>query len=218
RCRQQTGRHEDLVVDVLTAHVHGTDERAHTDADGEEIEQRLGEAGEEDHPHAAVGEHVALDDMDEERGHCDSFLVNERVPERQPAITHAASTATCTTAGQKSIDPVVAPRHSSTPCHNGDSTHNGWSASGSWEIGKNVPENRNSGKIPIRMISGKRAAAAGAAGTGGGGGATAAAHKGPGGTANTPGGESPARRRAATTIKIAARRRARRAAQITPPP
>ena len=50
--------------------------------------------------------------------------------------------------------PVVAWRASSTPCHSGDTAANGRNQPGSCEIGKNVPENRNSGSTPTRMITG----------------------------------------------------------------
>ena len=50
--------------------------------------------------------------------------------------------------------PVVASRASSTPCHSGESAANGRKPLGSWLIGKNVPENRNSGSTPRRMIIG----------------------------------------------------------------
>ena len=116
------------------------------------------------------------------------------------------------------MDPVVAPRHNSTPCHNGDSTHNGWSAAGSWEIGKNVPENRNNGKIPIRMISGKRASVSWVAANAVRGAANAAAHSAAAGTASTPHGESTAPRMAATMRKIDAPTKARAAVHATTPP
>src|SRR5262249_20478247 len=180
--------------------------------------KRLGEAGEEDHPHPPVGEDVALDHMQEERGHCANFLENERLPQRQPAITHAASTAMCATAGQRSIDPVRAPRQSSPPSHNGASTHRGWSTSGSWEIGKNVPENRNRGRMPIRMISGKRASVSWVAANAVRGAANAAAHKAAAGTANTPHGDSTAPRMAATPRKLDAPTKPRPPAPATPRP
>ena len=52
--------------------------------------------------------------------------------------------------GASPIVPKARPRLSSTPCHSGDSQATGWIAAGRFEIGKNVPENRNSGVIPKR--------------------------------------------------------------------
>src|SRR6266542_5396569 len=175
---------------------------ADADTDRQQVQQRLGEAGEEDHPLAPVCEHVSLDDVQEERRHCASFLVNVRVPQSHPAATHAASTTTCPIAGPTSIDPVVAPRHSSTPCHSGERTESGRRAAGSCEIGKNVPENRNSGITPSRMINGKRASVSWLAENAVSGAANAAAHNAAAGTAAMPHGEGTAPRTAATARKI----------------
>jgi hypothetical protein len=50
--------------------------------------------------------------------------------------------------------PVVESRANCTPCQSGDTSATGRSRPGSWEIGKTVPENRNSGSTPTRMITG----------------------------------------------------------------
>ena len=54
--------------------------------------------------------------------------------------------------GSSDSVPRLAPRASATPCHSGNSHAIQRIASGSWSIGKNVPENRNSGVIPKRQI------------------------------------------------------------------
>ena len=52
----------------------------------------------------------------------------------------------------QSMSPVVNERAGSTPCHSGDNHASGWTASGSCETGKKVPENRNNGTMPSRMM------------------------------------------------------------------
>ena len=47
----------------------------------------------------------------------------------------------------------MAARHSSTACHNGENHDTGSSQSGRRLTGKNVPENRNSGNSPMRMMT-----------------------------------------------------------------
>ena len=49
--------------------------------------------------------------------------------------------------------PSDSARASATPCHSGSSHAIHWICAGSWSIGKNVPENRNSGVIPKRQIA-----------------------------------------------------------------
>src|SRR5205823_3555088 len=217
RHREQSGRDERVVVDRLASDVHAADERADAHTDREQVQQWLREPGEEDHPLAPVRQHVALDDVDEEGAHCVSFFVNERVPQYHPAMTHATRTATCTTAGKKSMDPVIAPRHSSTPCHSGDSQQSRWSASGSCETGKNVPENRKSGMMPMRRTTGNRASVSCVAENAVSGAAKAVAQSAAAGMAKIPHGEITAPRIAATIRKIDAPTADRTVVQATTP-
>src|SRR5258705_7498827 len=55
--------------------------------------------------------------------------------------------------GSSAIVPRDKPRVRATPWNNGVSQASAWSAAGSDVIGKNVPENRNSGVIPKRKIA-----------------------------------------------------------------
>ena len=67
---EQARRDELVVRDHLAARaLDRADERADADADRPEVEQRLREAGEEDAPEPPVREDVALDDVEEQRGH-----------------------------------------------------------------------------------------------------------------------------------------------------
>src|SRR5439155_3231845 len=217
RHRERPGRNELVVVDRLASDVHAPDQGADTDPDRQEVQEWLDESGEEDHPLAPVRQHVALDDVDEEGAHCVSFFVNERVPQYHPAMTHATSTATCVTAGKKPMDPVIAPRHSSTPCQRGDSQDSRCSASGSCETGKNVPENRNSGMMPIRRITGNRASVSCVAENAVSGAANAVAQSAAAGIAKIPHGEITAPRIAATIRKIDAPTADRTVVQATTP-
>src|SRR5215469_18566416 len=56
--------------------------------------------------------------------------------------------ATC----PRSAVPRLSARHSDTPCQSGVRYATGWSQPGSWVIGKNTPENRNSGIMKNRKI------------------------------------------------------------------
>ena len=81
-------------------------------------------------------------------------LVKRRTPHQHPAARHTTRNATWpTTEPADGAEPVVAARHSSTACHSGENHATGSQPVGERLTGKNVPENRNSGNSPMRMMT-----------------------------------------------------------------
>src|SRR5947209_10039727 len=168
--RHQTGRDERPVAHDVAPNMEVADERAHADADREQEEDRLEKTRQEHVPHALIRENVSLDETPraarpERRNNTEGrhrrLLVHEcslrlkrRMPHHAPAAVHPTSTKMCTTTAPRWACPVVAARANSTPCHNGESAAIGRKPAGSWLIGKNVPENKNNGSTPRRMIIG----------------------------------------------------------------
>ena len=113
---------------------------------------------------------------------------------------------------------MVAARASSTPCHSGESAANGRSPPGSWLIGKKVPENKNSGSTPSRMIIGNERSESWVIENAASGAQNAAAHKPAAGIARTPHADGTAPSSAATRRNAAAPSMERSAVQSTNPP
>ena len=135
----EPGRHERLVVDEVPAGPGQLpDQAADAQPDREEVQRRLQQAREEQHPLTAVRGRVALHDpqgaasdasrqepprphtgprrrrSSRRRGHCDNTRRKLRVPHHTPHPTKAPSTRTLPPASSQTTEPVVAARHSST--------------------------------------------------------------------------------------------------------
>src|SRR5262249_12687118 len=137
----------------------------------EEVEERLEEPGEEDHPGAPVDHGVPLDDEEaaqrrppgsrqaracDELGHQTTSLRRYVIRAAAKAsATHPSRYRRCIRSSHGRTSPRVRSRQSVTPCQSGVSQATTSSGAGSFEIGKNVPENRNIGRITKRKIATK---------------------------------------------------------------
>src|SRR5207249_10877396 len=143
----------------------GSDERPHAEADGEQVEQRLEKAGDDEHPVAPVEDRVALHQVRgatdggwlrpaagrQGRDHFESRRRIVMLAATIPTVAYASSTTTSTPADDV-IRPMVRPRASATPCASGVSQAIPWRTNGSWWIGKNAPPRRKSGVMMKRPI------------------------------------------------------------------
>ena len=154
------------VLHDLRADVQRADELVEADADRKQVEERLEEAGHEEHPLAPVDEDVALDEAprarlgdEAERGEPEDDGRRSRdqpPPERdardQVAADHEDEQVTGVHRHQ---GPVDLPEHelAAQASRRGRAVSRrraGRSHAGSWVIGKKVPENRKSGTTPKR--------------------------------------------------------------------
>ena len=153
---QHGRRHELLVGDRPVGAWEVADELAHADADREQVEDRLEEAGHERRPHARVRADVALDHPQrplraEETTAVLTAPASKRscAPSQHPTAMHAPGRRRGRR-GSPGRRAGGGARHSSTPCHSGETQATGCSHAGSWSTGKNVPENRNRGTMQTR--------------------------------------------------------------------
>src|SRR4051794_21596663 len=171
--REHPGRDELGVGDRVAVELEGVDELPDADADGEQVEDRLQEAGDEQLPLALGRRVVAQDDkaaaLQRPQGRVGGRRA--RAAPRRHLVTHRASlrarvrsatyqpttsTATRTIVLIAAVDRSTVSRQSIrvrlTPCHSGVSLATTSPTVPRLLIGKNEPEKRNRGTSPSRKI------------------------------------------------------------------
>src|SRR2546426_896688 len=145
-----------------------THQRADSEADREQVEQRLHEAREDDGPAAPLHDRIALDEVRravgcrqlegppprQHRNHWTSRRCKVMRAATMPIAAYRSKTARWTNADGPST-PSERPRASATPCASGVSQAMPWRSWGSWWSGKKTPPSKNRGVITKRPIRAK---------------------------------------------------------------